>query len=214
VQIDVRDKIENVEKLTRRIANYKVETLNPPRDGGKKLLVLDIDYTLFDHRSTAENPAELMRPYLHEFLTRAYEFYDIVIWSATSMKWVEVKMRELGVLSHPEYKIMQLLDHGAMITVHTEKYGLFDCKPLGWLWAKFGGRYDEKNTIMFDDLRRNFVMNPGNGLKIRPFRKAHMNRDTDRELFDLTRYLLEIATVEDFTTLRHSKWEDYMARLQ
>jgi len=123
VQIDVRDKIENVEKLTRRIANYKVETLNPPRDGGKKLLVLDIDYTLFDHRSTAENPAELMRPYLHEFLTRAYEFYDIVIWSATSMKWVEVKMRELGVLSHPEYKIMQLLDHGAMITVHTEKYG-------------------------------------------------------------------------------------------
>jgi len=73
---------------------------------------------------------------------------------------------------------------------------LFDCKPLGWLWAKFGGRYDEKNTIMFDDLRRNFVMNPGNGLKIRPFRKAHMNRDTDRELFDLTRYLLEIATVE------------------
>ena len=32
-------------------------------------------------------------------------------------------MRELGVFSHPEYKIMQLLDHGAMITVHTEKYG-------------------------------------------------------------------------------------------
>jgi hypothetical protein len=35
---------------------------------------------------------------------------------------------------------------------------MFDCKPLGWLWAKFDGRYDEKNTIMFDDLRRNFVM--------------------------------------------------------
>lgn len=51
---------------------------------------------------------------------------------------------------------------------------------------------------MFDDLRRNFVMNPSNGLKIRPFRKAHMNRDSDRELFDLTKYLLEIATVEVF----------------
>jgi hypothetical protein len=47
----------------------QVEPLNPPREG-KKLLVLDIDYTLFDHRSTAENPAELMRPYLHEFLTQ------------------------------------------------------------------------------------------------------------------------------------------------
>jgi hypothetical protein len=55
--------------------------------------------------------------------TQAYDFYDIVIWSATSMKWVEVKMKELGVLTNPNYKILQFLDHGAMITVHTEKYG-------------------------------------------------------------------------------------------
>ena len=40
---------------------------------GKKLLVLDIDYTLFDHRSTAETGYELMRPFLHEFLTAAYQ---------------------------------------------------------------------------------------------------------------------------------------------
>lgn len=39
----------------------QVELQNPCREG-KKLLVLDIDYTLFDHRSTAENPLQLMRP--------------------------------------------------------------------------------------------------------------------------------------------------------
>jgi hypothetical protein len=39
----------------------QVEIQNPCRQG-KKLLVLDIDYTLFDHRSTAENPLQLMRP--------------------------------------------------------------------------------------------------------------------------------------------------------
>ena len=72
---------------------------------------------------------------------------------------------------------------------------MFDCKPLGWLWAKYE-QYSEKNTIMFDDLRRNFVMNPENGLKIRPFRKAHLNRDTDRELVGLTKYLLAIAKLE------------------
>ncbi len=209
-KIDVRDKEENVEKLRRRIEKYKVEPLNPPRDG-KKLLVLDIDYTLFDHRSTAEAPHELMRPYLHEFLTAAYEHYDIAIWSATGMKWIEVKMKELGVLNNPNYKLLQLVDHGAMITVHTEKYGVFDCKPLGWLWAKFDGRYGEHNTIMFDDLRRNFVMNPKNGLKIRPFRKAHMNMATDVELRELTKYLLAIAPLPDFGVLRHSRWESYIA---
>lgn len=46
--------------------------LNDPRPG-KKLLVLDIDYTLFDHRSAAESGVELMRPYLHDFLASAYE---------------------------------------------------------------------------------------------------------------------------------------------
>ena len=69
-------------KIRRRIKEYKLEILNPPRDG-KKLLVLDIDYTLFDHRSSAETGAELMRPYLHEFLTQAYEDYD-VRWLTTN----------------------------------------------------------------------------------------------------------------------------------
>ena len=67
-----------------------------------------------------------MRPFLHEFLTSAYEDYDIVIWSATGMKWIEEKMRLLGVSTHPDYKIMFYLDYLAMITVHTAKYGTID----------------------------------------------------------------------------------------
>lgn len=80
------------EKLHRRIERVKVEILNPPRKG-KKLLVLDIDYTIFDLGSSAENPQELARPYLHDFMAACYENFDLMIWSATSMKWVEVKMR-------------------------------------------------------------------------------------------------------------------------
>lgn len=52
--------------------------LNDPRPG-KKLLVLDIDYTLFDHRSAAESGIELMRPYLHDFLESAYEVCIIFV---------------------------------------------------------------------------------------------------------------------------------------
>lgn len=121
--------IENQEvylaKIEKRIKDYEIKMLNELRPN-KKLLVLDIDYTLFDHRSTAQTGAELMRPYLHEFLTTAYEDYDIVIWSATGMKWIEEKMKLLGVSSNPNYKIAFYLDSLAMISVHTPKYGVMD----------------------------------------------------------------------------------------
>ncbi|KAH9301536.1 hypothetical protein KI387_013119, partial [Taxus chinensis] len=190
-----------------------IKLLNPCREG-KKLLVLDIDYTLFDHRSTAENPMELMRPYLHEFLTTAYVEYDIIIWSATSMKWVEVKMEQLRVLSNPNYKITALLDYLAMITVQSDSHGVFDCKPLGLIWALFPKYYNPKNTIMFDDLRRNFVMNPQNGLVIKPFRKAHLNHSTDQELVKLTRYLLAIAELDDLNQIDHKKWEAFIEQVK
>ncbi|KAK1271745.1 Ubiquitin-like domain-containing CTD phosphatase [Acorus gramineus] len=205
---EIKDKEVNKQKLRRRVNQYKIELLNPCRKG-KKLLVLDIDYTLFDHRSTAENPLELMRPYLHEFLSAVYAEYDIIIWSATSMKWVELKMGQLGVLSNPNYKITALLDHLAMITVQSDSHGIFECKPLGLIWGQFPEVYNSKNTIMFDDLRRNFVMNPQNGLIIKPFRKAHLYRGTDQELMKLTRYLLAIAGLDDLSLLDHGYWESY-----
>ncbi|KAJ0078254.1 hypothetical protein Patl1_36779 [Pistacia atlantica] len=206
--VDIKDKEVNKQKLRRRVNQYKIQLRTPCREG-KKLLVLDIDYTLFDHRSTAENPLQLMRPYLHEFLTAAYAEYDIMIWSATSMKWVELKMEELGVLNNPNYKITALLDHLAMITVQSDSRGIFDCKPLGLIWAQFPEFYSSKNTIMFDDLRRNFVLNPQNGLTIRPFRKAHANRDSDQELVKLMQYLLAIADLDDLSSLDHGNWEYY-----
>lgn len=39
-------------------------------------------------------------------------------------------------------------------------------KPLGVIWGKYGDFYNRKNTIMFDDIGRNFLMNPQNGLKV------------------------------------------------
>ncbi|KAF9620039.1 hypothetical protein IFM89_010655 [Coptis chinensis] len=80
--VHIKDKEANKQKLRRRISRYKIK-LHKPCLEGKKLLILDIDYTLFYHQSTAKNPLELMRPYLHEFLSAAYSEYDIIIWSAT-----------------------------------------------------------------------------------------------------------------------------------
>lgn len=200
---------EYMAKICRRVQNYRIKMLNDPRPD-KKLLVLDIDYTLFDHRTTAQSASELMRPYLHEFLTAAYQDYDIVIWSATSMKYIEAKMNELGVSTNPNYKISFYLDKAAMISIHSKKYGLLNVKPLAVIWGKFIGQYNPKNTIMFDDTRRNFLMNPQNGLKIKAYRDSFKNRETDEELRHLALYLEKIAKLDDFTFLDHKNWFRYI----
>ncbi len=55
-----------------------------------------------------------------------------------------------------------------------------------------------------DDVRRNFAMNPQQGLRIRPFRKAHINRDKDQELLFLAKYLMKIAKLDSFSKLDHN----------
>lgn len=50
---------------------------------------------------------------------------------------------------------------------------MFDCKPLPLLWAKFPEHYNEHNTVMLDDLARNYVFNKQNGLVIKAYRRAH-----------------------------------------
>lgn len=44
--------------------------------------------------------------------------------------------------------------------------GVFQVKPLGVIWGKYSEFYSKRNTIMFDDIGRNFLMNPQNGLKV------------------------------------------------
>lgn len=152
-----------------------------------------------------------MRPHLHEFLTSAYEDYDIVIWSATGMRWITEKMSLLGVSTNPSYKITFHLCSSAMISIYHE-FRVLDVKPLGVIWGKYK-QYTPKNTIMFDDIRRNFLMNPQSGLRIRAFKQAHLNRDKDNELVKLKKYLKDIATVcDDFTKLNHKKWEKFDPR--
>eukprot|EP00051_Salpingoeca_urceolata_P028906 m.488407 g.488407 ORF g.488407 m.488407 type:complete len:317 (+) comp25759_c0_seq1:63-1013(+) len=199
----------NLAKIARRVESYNIEVINEPRPG-KRLLVLDIDYTLYDHRSSAENMLDLTRPHLHEFLTRAYVNYDIVIWSATNMKWVQAKMKEMGCLSHPDFRIAFCMCSYAMITVDSPKYGVVNVKPLGVIWAKYPGVYTPRNTIMFDDIRRNFSMNPENGLRIRACRNLPTTRGSDTELLKLARYLEKISSLSEdqFAALDHRRWED------
>lgn len=202
---------QNLAKVARRVAEYKPVRRHEPRPGSR-LLVLDVDYTLFDHRSAAENAAVLGRPFLHDFLCAAHaNNFDIVIWSATSMRWIELKMQELGLASDARFQLCMYYDAGAMITLHAEKYGTLNVKPLGVIWGQ-NLQWGPHNTLMLDDLSRNFLMNPQSGLKIRPCRHmtVEANRLADRELLRLGRYLRLLATVEDFRGLDHKQWEAFV----
>lgn len=92
-----------------------------------------------------------------------------------------------------------------------DDFCLFQIKPLAVIWGKFPC-YTPANTIMFDDIRRNFMMNPRNGLRIRPYRKAHTNRATDHELLKLMKYLRKLALYDDLTEFNHKHWEKYVRR--
>ncbi|KAG2175721.1 hypothetical protein INT43_001368 [Umbelopsis isabellina] len=194
-------------KLKDTIAKTNIRLINPLRQ----------DYTLFDCKSPASHISELMRPGMHSFLTSAYEHYDIVIWSQTSWRTLEAKVTELGILSHPDYKIAFVMDITTMISVTTLKADgsefKHQVKPLEIIWAKFP-QFSSKNTIHVDDLSRNFALNPKAGLKISAFKHAPVKRLTDRELYYVARYLLLIVDVDDFTTLNHKRWRSYHGVLE
>lgn len=205
--------VENSKKrLERRINHTTIRIMNAPREG-KKLLVLDLDHTLFDCKSPAPSIDMLGRPGLHEFLASAYQHYDLVIWSQTTWRWLEAKITALSMVNAPDYKIAFVLDRTAMFPV-TSTRGLkerrHEVKALELIWRKFPDRWSKSNTVHVDDLRRNFVLNPQSGLRISAFKNAPVTRATDRELYAMEKYLRLIAEKEqDFTTLDHSKWKEY-----
>ncbi|KII88126.1 hypothetical protein PLICRDRAFT_612640 [Plicaturopsis crispa FD-325 SS-3] len=220
--------IRKVREMTKKLKDLHV--INPLRDG-KKLLVLDLDYTILDTKpltTGALPPSECARPGLHAFLEAVYPWYDICIWSQTSWIWLETKLVELGMLgSDRTYKISFVLDKTTMFTVFTERAGkpyTHSVKPLQIIWNKFP-QFSAKNTIHIDDLSsssyppqsRNFALNPPQGLKISPFKDAHTEHALgDRELEKLTRYLVHIAqTKPDWTAddVKHNEWKNVVKSL-
>ncbi|EJD02204.1 HAD IIID h [Fomitiporia mediterranea MF3/22] len=190
-------------------------TLMHPLREGKKLLVLDIDYTILDTKPLIEGslpPIECARPKLHEFLEAVYPHYDICIWSQTSWMWLEAKLHELGMIGSDRnnYKINFVLDKTSMFKVFSVRNGQqfpHHVKPLKIIWNLFP-QYNASNTIHVDDLGRNFALNPGEGLKISAFKDAHTPRALeDRELEKLARYMVHIASVPDLTTVNHKDWK-------
>lgn len=242
--IQHKAKEDNLQKFTE---STDVHIIHPPRispdNTHKPLLVLDLDHTLLDFSSKAlrENGASAMdigqsddavanrlkRPYMDEFLTWTYKYYDLVVWSQTSWRWLEVKLTELGMLTHPGYKFCFVLDKTSMFQiVSTNRSGKkisHHVKPLQIIWSKFP-HWNSRNTVHLDDLSRNFALNLGSGLKCTAYyrNKKKKRRSAsgggganDGELLGLGRFLELLATDEEasrnFDTVDFQYWQDYVS---
>merc|ERR1712013_265778 len=180
-------------QLNLLFAPYKINQLNKPRKG-KKLVVLDIDHTLLEYRDGVNH----LRPYVHEFLAIVYQHYDIAIWSASPMQRIINTLRQVGVLVNNKYKLLFLLDKEAMFNLST--------KPLPLIWSKFP-QYNQDNTLLVDDKKKNFLVNPSCGLKIKKY--LWNDEDIDFELLKLAAYLFDVADVEGFSGMNHSMWQSW-----
>lgn len=152
--------------------------MHQPREG-KPLLVLDLDHALLDFSSKQlaradsyevgdHSAAALKRPFMDDFLTKAYQYFDLVVWSQTSWRWLETKLTELGMITHSGYRICFVLDKTSMFTITSKKRDgssfKHHVKPLQIIWDKFP-HWNSHNTVHVDDLRRNFALNMGKLLR-------------------------------------------------
>lgn len=64
---------------------------------------------------------------------------------------------------------------------------------------------------MIDDIERNFVCNPLNGIVIKPFRDGPTKQNTDRELYRLKDFLLKIEKMESFEGINlNQEWKNFL----
>ena len=200
----------------------KVDIMNEPREGFP-LLVLDLDHTLLDFSSKTLQQAlpgqslasTMKRPFMDQFLTTCYEHYDLVVWSQTSWRWLETKLIELGMLTHPGYKFCFVLDKTSMFKVtSTKRDGSsvdHHVKPLELIWRKFP-RWSVRNTAHVDDLTRNFALNPTAGIKVKAYYRKKASARRDAELLGLSRYLADLAkTQANFEDANFEFWMDVVA---
>ena len=157
----------------------------------------------------------MKRPHMDEFLTSAYRRYDLVVWSQTSWRWLETKLTELGMLTHPGYRFCFVLDKTSMFAItSTKRDGTtykHHVKPLQIIWTKFP-RWGSHNTVHLDDLSRNFALNLGSGLKVTPFYRKKGTGKRDAELLGLARYLdMLAATADNFDDVDFGRWLDVLA---
>ena len=165
--------------LTRQMLINSINNIPPylpPIDSKYKYtLVLDMDETLIHFFFTHINGMFFVRPYCFDFLNELNELYEIITFTAGTKDYADNILNQLDINGDIiKYRLYRQ---------HTSIIGCNVYKDL----SKIGR--DLSKTIIIDNLRENFKMQPNNGI----FIKTWTSDINDTQFRDLKKVLKEIV---------------------
>ncbi|KAF2883096.1 hypothetical protein ILUMI_23068 [Ignelater luminosus] len=194
-------KLPTKKKLRNSNKNAGFKVTGIPREE-KKLLIINVNFTLFDSLSSVDE--FYGRPFLHIFLGKMYKYYDIGLWTSTTMERLEGHVSKLDIENHPDYKILFYADASVTVDVKMSHGLTVQVKPLDTIWKRFP-QYNSTNTLLCDAMEDNFFFNPLNGILVEPYYYDLYKEDD--EFLKLAPYLEWVAQFKDVTKINHKIWE-------
>jgi TFIIF-interacting CTD phosphatase-like protein len=173
---------------------------------GTGLLVLDLDETLI-YGTEEEGPRlcdfrvgpffVCKRPHLDEFLKEAGKHYRLAIWSSASSDYVAGICRQI-LPAGLDWTFVWSRER----CVATRNHDTFDIEYVKDLKKVKRAGYDLNRVLIVDDTRHKVVRNYGNAIYVAPFE----GDPTDDELPLLLKYLIHLASAENFRAIEKRGW--------
>ena len=154
ININIENKGNTINQI--RSPLYYLPKINPIY---KYSLVLDLDETLIylkrDSNGKSKRKVIILRPFLHEFLSKMKKIYELILFSYEIQEYVDpivdlIEKKE-KYFEHRLYK------------QHTKFNGKYYIKDLSRL-----GR-DIRRILIIDNISQNFKLQKNNGICIKPF---------------------------------------------
>lgn len=178
------------------------------------LIILDIDETLIHTFSDKlnQNPDlehlpnfiledkqyfVKLRPYVNDFLKYVFDNFEVAIWSAASLDYIEEIIKILGY-NLTDFKFVYSKNNCTI----TYDYNLMEyvlCKKL----HKISKRYNLEQVLIIDDLAQTAKFNYGNLINI----KTYTTSNTDTELLKLISYLHTLKNKTNVRKIEKRNWD-------
>lgn len=177
----------------------------------KRLIIFDLDQTLVHASNKPFDLAQFRtesfhlaaRPGIAAMLRRLEPHYSFLLWSNTDRASIDEKIENVWPKEIPLVDIFcHLKSSKRVIEGKSERFFKDVFKVI-----KRHPQYSKGDILGVEDKPETFARNYGNVIRVSPYTGA-----PDRELDDLTDYLLSIAKHPDFRTLEKRHWKADLRR--